>query len=69
MKDYELEVCHALQHDLKVLGSEWDIDVIYNFWAEWSDMLAAGWLGYEQGDIKMLKNVIEIMGDKINKSN
>lgn len=64
MRDYELEVCEALQHDIFELGGdEWDLDTVYNFWSEWSEMLAAGWLSYEKGDLETLKMAIEHIGE------
>ncbi|MGE7840698.1 hypothetical protein ACQKNX_07895 [Lysinibacillus sp. NPDC093712] len=65
MKDYELEVCNAIQHDLKKLGHEWELDWIYSFWNEWSEMLSAGWLGYRQGDLEILKRAIDSVYVKI----
>lgn len=64
-KDYELEICKALQHDIIELGgTEWDIDTIYNMWSEWSEMCAAGFLGYIEGDLGLLSNVINILYGK-----
>lgn len=65
MKDYELQVCKAIQHDFKELGHEWELDWIYKFWSEWSDMLSAGWLGYRQGDLEILENAIELVHSKL----
>lgn len=67
MKDYELKTCEAILRDIKVLGGteEWDIDTVYNMWSRWSELLSAGWLGYVEGDLGMLENVIDILFDEI----
>lgn len=69
MKDYQLEICKALQHDIKeISGQEWDINTVHAFWLEWSNCLSAGFLGYKQGDFDQLKWAIDFLSKNLQES-
>lgn len=71
MKDYQLRICEALQHDIKELGGgeEWGIDIVYLFWLDWSNKLSASFLDYKQGDFNQLKWAIELLSEPNSESN
>lgn len=65
MKDYERDICKSIQHDIYEIGGDlWELETVFNFWLEWSNLLCAGFLGYEKGDIQQLKYAIDILYDK-----
>lgn len=64
LESYKLEVLKALQTDIyESYGKEIDLNTAYSFWLDYSDLLAASFLGYEKGDIQELNQAIILLSE------